>query len=193
MWLFETDTVERFAWMDNLFTPEECQKIIDIGLAKERKEATIYGTSNGSGNIDNNIRKNKTAWLEPEDDLGWAYARLTDAITYLNDNYFKFDLFGFTEKIQFTEYSRLEDGYKQHTDKVYGKNIRKLSLVIQLSDPKDYKGCELHIIDGPTPEVMKKEQGSLIAFPSYTLHEVTPLTEGTRYSLVAWIGGHPYK
>jgi len=40
---------------------------------------------------------------------------------------------------------------------------------------------------------MKKEQGTLIAFPSHTLHEVTPITEGRRYSLVGWITGKPFK
>jgi PKHD-type hydroxylase len=193
MWLFETDTVERFAWMEAVFTPEECNTIIEIGLDKERKAATIFGTDLTKGDVDDSIRKNKVSWLEPEDDLEWAYRRLTDATTYLNTKYFKFELFGFTEKIQFTEYSNLQDRYKQHVDKVFNANIRKLSLSVQLSDPKDYKGCELHIIDGPTPEVMRKDQGSLIVFPSYALHEVTPLTEGTRYSLVAWIGGHPFK
>ena len=44
MWLFETDTVERFAWMEAVFTPEECNTIIKIGLEKERKAATIFGT-----------------------------------------------------------------------------------------------------------------------------------------------------
>ena len=44
-----------------------------------------------------------------------------------------------------------------------------------------------------TPNVAMKEQGTLTAFPSYVLHEVTPLTKGTRYSLVAWIGGKDFK
>lgn len=189
MWNFELDTVERFAWMDNVFTQEECQKIIDIGLSKDRKDATIYGDKKNKGSIDKDIRKNKVAWLEAQDGLDWAYRKLTDVVTHLNSQYFKFKLYGFTEKLQFTEYSTVDDGYKQHTDKVYAGTIRKLSLVIQLSDPNNYKGSELHIIDGPDHEVMRKAQGALIAFPSYTLHEVTPLMEGTRYSLVAWIGG----
>ena len=42
-------------------------------------------------------------------------------------------------------------------------------------------------------EAMTKKQGTLIAFPSYTLHEVTPLISGTRYSLVAWLGGPTFK
>jgi PKHD-type hydroxylase len=40
---------------------------------------------------------------------------------------------------------------------------------------------------------MKKEQGTIIAFPSYILHEVTPITKGKRYSLEGWITGKPFK
>jgi predicted 2-oxoglutarate/Fe(II)-dependent dioxygenase YbiX len=38
-----------------------------------------------------------------------------------------------------------------------------------------------------------KEQGTLIAFPSFMLHEVSPIKKGTRYSLVAWITGENFK
>ena len=40
---------------------------------------------------------------------------------------------------------------------------------------------------------MKKDQGALIAFPSYTLHEVMPVTKGERNSLVTWVTGKPFK
>ena len=178
--------------MDGVFTPEECKKIIEIGNSKEKHQATISDEQAEMG-IDEGVRKNKVAWLEPEDDLGWAYERLTDAVVSLNNQFFNFDLWGFTEKIQFTEYSEPDDGYKQHIDKLYYKNIRKLSIMVQLSDPDDYKGCELKVIIGPDSEAMTKKQGTLIAFPSYTLHEVTPLISGTRYSLVAWLGGPTFK
>jgi PKHD-type hydroxylase len=46
---------------------------------------------------------------------------------------------------------------------------------------------------GDKAEVMKKEQGFVALFPSYVLHEVKPVTSGTRYSLVSWITGKPFK
>jgi PKHD-type hydroxylase len=76
---------------------------------------------------------------------------------------------------------------------MYNGTVRKLSFVLQLSDPKNYKGGELQIHLGETPNVMKKEQGTVVAFPSPTLHEVTPITKGKRYSLVGWITGKPFK
>jgi PKHD-type hydroxylase len=68
------------------------------------------------------------------------------------------------------------------------KARRKLSLVCQLSDPSEYEGGELQINTGEifTPE---KQKGTVILFPSYLLHRVTPVTKGTRRSLVLWIEG----
>ena len=40
---------------------------------------------------------------------------------------------------------------------------------------------------------MSRKQGTAIAFPSYVLHGVKPVTTGTRYSLVAWITGPEFK
>ena len=79
-----------------------------------------------------------------------------------------------------------------HIDKLYKGTIRKLSITIQLSSPQDYEGGDLILHNGE-PEKMQKELGKLIVFPSYTLHEVTPVTKGTRYSLVAWVAGKPFR
>ena len=46
--------------------------------------------------------------------------------------------------------------------------------------------CEIH-----TPEFNKT--GSVIVFPSDMEHRVTPVTKGTRYSLVIWFLGPPFR
>jgi len=68
-----------------------------------------------------------------------------------------------------------------------------LSLTIQLSSPDDYEGGELALQFKKDAEIMPKELGKMVIFPSYILHEVRPVTKGTRYSLVAWITGKPFK
>ena len=72
-------------------------------------------------------------------------------------------------------------------------NVRKLSFSVQLNDPKDYKGGELNLYTSEKPETMKKEQGTLILFPSFILHEVTPVTKGERNALVSWVTGKQFK
>ena len=68
--------------------------------------------------------------------------------------------------------------------------VRKLSISIQLTDPTKYEGdLNLYWSDAVT---MKKNKGSLFIFPSYMLHEVTPVTKGEN-SLVCWVNGPQFK
>jgi PKHD-type hydroxylase len=188
-WAFQSDRTNGWAYWDQAFTPEECKKIIDYAEQFEKKDA---GISN-KGELNPDIRESKVVWITPDPEINWVYQRLTDIITRLNEDYFRFDLFGFIEGFQFTEYNAPSGHYDKHVDNLYNGTVRKLSFVLQLSDPKNYKGGELQIHLGETPNVMKKEQGTVVAFPSPTLHEVTPITKGKRYSLVGWITGKPFK
>jgi PKHD-type hydroxylase len=194
-WPFIMDTTEYWAYWDNVFTPEECQQIIALGNSKIAEEASfIKNTSEGQEQLKaDNIRDSDIVWLYAADNMSWAFSRLTDIITSINSQYFNFDLFGFVEGFQFTRYDAPAGNYGKHIDKVFQGPIRKLSITIQLSDPDDYEGGDLLLHYGFDPITAPREQAKLVAFPSYMLHEVTPVTKGTRYSLVAWITGAPFK
>jgi PKHD-type hydroxylase len=71
--------------------------------------------------------------------------------------------------------------------------VRKLSISIQLTNPDEYEGGELYLYQSDKGELMDKTQGTLIMFPSYVLHEVMPVTKGTRNSLVTWVTGKQFK
>ena len=83
--------------------------------------------------------------------------------------------------------------------------IRKLSMTCQLTDGSEYKGGELefdfrnydpHMRDESKHRIQCKEilrKGSIIIFPSFVWHRVKPVTSGTRYSLVVWHLGQPFK
>jgi PKHD-type hydroxylase len=66
---------------------------------------------------------------------------------------------------------------------------RKLSCVVQLSDPSDYEGGELQMNSGAQIISVPREKGLVTFFSSFVLHRVTPVTKGVRKSLVAWISG----
>ena len=185
--MFDRDMVAPWATYEKALSSKECQLLIDYANKHDKEIAGL------ASRTDISYRKNKVVWLEPVQELKPIYNKLMKTVIDLNNRYFKFDLYGFTEKMQFTEYSEYNDNYNLHIDKLHGDIIRKLSIVVQLSRPKDYEGCNLEIYNSATPETMKKDQGTLIAFPSYSLHKVTPLFSGTRYSLVAWIGGPQFK
>ena len=65
---------------------------------------------------------------------------------------------------------------------------RKLSVVVQLTDPDEYEGGEFKFKYVEQPEGFNN-RGSVLVFPSYLEHCVTPVTKGTRHSLVTWIEG----
>jgi PKHD-type hydroxylase len=187
IWQFQSDKIENWAYMDNLFTPEECAEIIRIGENKLLQKATISDNKKVS-----EIRDSQVSWLYGND-VEFVFRRVTDAVLNLNDQFFNFDLFGLAEGFQFTRYDAPSGFYGMHIDKNLYGSVRKLSLTIQLSEPEKYEGGELALQLSKEAELMPKELGKMIVFPSYVLHEVRPVTKGTRYSLVAWVTGKPFK
>lgn len=187
VWPFELDTMETWAYWDKAFSKEECEKIIEIGKKIGLQEGKTQ-METGKKFRDSNI-----CWLYPDTEINFAFERITDIIMNLNSKFFKFDLFGFIEGFQFTHYQEPDGKYRKHVDRGYNTQIRKLSLSIQLSDPSSYEGGDFALYDCAEPIILPKEQGKLVTFPSYVLHEVKPVTKGERYSLVAWITGPRFK
>ena len=67
---------------------------------------------------------------------------------------------------------------------------RKLSMTVQLTDPTEYEGGDFHLDDSVEPlPSFSKDKGSVLIFPSYINHKVSPVTKGIRRSLVAWFSG----
>lgn len=114
-----------------------------------------------------------------------------NVISEVNDSYYQYDL---TEdfEVQLIKYY-IGGRYEWHCD--YGlspkKSIyRKLSMTIQLSDPSEYEGGELEIIDyGNRKHIFPKEKGLFIVFDSKIPHRVTPVTRGQRLALIGWANG----
>lgn len=187
-WSFTADHVANCAVYHDVFPLNDLDKIIEYGKSYDLENAKL---ANGVENTD--YRKNKSAFLAPRNYNG-LYRRLTDVCMILNNEYFKFDVFGFMEGLQFTEYNAPGDYYDEHMDKLYSGLVRKLTFVLQLTDSNEYDGCDLELITGGRDVAkMKRDRGTLIMFPSYILHRVTPITRGTRHSLVGWITGAPFK
>jgi PKHD-type hydroxylase len=184
-WNFYLDKINTYAYWEKAFTPEECEKIIKI--AKDK--GLIKGTTRNKSDV----RQSKICWLYASDDLDWLFKKITDIVLNLNDSFFQFDIFGLNEGLQFTNYKAPSNKYGKHIDRGLDNVIRKLSLSIQLTNPKEYEGGELFLYEDEKGIEMKKEQGTLILFPSYILHEVKPVTKGERNSLVSWVTGKQFK
>lgn len=138
-------------------------------------------------------RRSNVGWFNPNDaEHGWLIKKLSDNIAYFNALHWNFDLTGFVEPCQYTVYTAEQLGhYNWHIDMTnkWNRSPRKLSVVVQLSDPDEYEGGEFCIKTHETETVLSKKKGNLIIFPSYVLHKVNPVTKGVRRSLVCWIAG----
>ena len=173
----------------DIFTKEECDRIINSFSDVTLKKSVVEKENNKSP------RKNKTAWVEMNNDNDWIYQRLQGVASHFNKEHFKFNLeWARLELIQFSKYEK-GDYYTWHMDLGNNPNSigRKISLVVQLSDPGKYDGGELQmgLIDDEAYTAYK-DKGSVTIFSSTMRHRVTPVTRGVRYSLVAWVCAVPF-
>lgn len=191
-WFFEIDRIERYAFYESVFSPEECDTIIRLGKKLKPEKAEFLDSKNKPIKS-KKVRDSNVSWIVPNPDTHWIFERVTAYVLDLNAKFFGFELTGMYEGLQFTNYKAPGGHYDYHIDKIFGGQIRKLSFSIQLNDPKDYEGGELSILESDKPEKLKKDRGLLIAFPSYSVHRVNPVTKGERNSLVGWISGPNFK
>jgi PKHD-type hydroxylase len=170
-------------------TREECKGIIESG---ERSLLLAPGMTEDQRT---SLRKSDIGWLAPDREHRWLFNRVKDRINEINSIWFGYNLLGF-EGIQFTKYSHGKheagDFYSAHRDTklLPGGTIRKLSFTIQLCDPDTYSGGDVILYESFEDSApLNRALGSISFFPSYTIHEVTPVISGVRYSLVGWACG----
>lgn len=179
---------------DLTFSPEECEKIIDFARLSYGSPASIGG-GDQRGAVVKEIRKADVYDLPPNEKYMWVYEKIAKAVTVSNHEYFKYDLLGITHGLQLLHYKynesdEVQGHYNWHTDAGPGPSAsRKISYVAMLSDPYKYTGGDLEILNHGTPITAPRDRGSVHLFPSFMVHQVTPLKSGERYTLVIWVHG----
>lgn len=184
-------------------TPRQCARATAHGFDAEPVEAEVIGVDGAdSGALDVDIRRSATSWIAPHASTEWLFTKLAKLAEKANRSY-GFDLTGFAEDVQFTVYDAPGSFYTWHQDGLDGMLAdRKLTIVVQLSDPGDYVGGELQFFDVvesyDRDELVEFStwtamQGTAIVFPSFEHHRVLPVIEGRRCSLVAWVAGPPFR
>lgn len=180
----------------NVISEEICKQIIDLGNNKW-KQATI-GDKNALdvGKIDTKTRETDVAWSNDD----WLYEVCWHYLHTANRNSnWNFEISS-CEPMQITKYKKNghyefhQDGngfsrYDNTENKFLHNKTRKLSMTIVLNE--DYEGGEFEFFQDIN--LIKEKMGTVIVFPSYMVHKVRPITKGTRYSLVAWFCGEPFK
>lgn len=180
---------------DAVFSAAQCRRIVALGetLAAEAAQLEQDVTQD-----EQQLRDATVAWIAPGPESDWIFSKLAALTERVNRRY-GFELTGFDEDLQFTSYDRPGAFYTWHQDGLDATVAhRKLSLVVQLSDPDDYDGAELEFfgvsadLDGDELAAAHAEcaaQGSVVVFPSFEYHRVLPLRSGLRRSLVSWVSG----
>jgi len=180
-----------YAYADGQFTEEELAILKEIAITSEN-DATVG--SSGRSEVNKNIRKTKVKFLDYSKEYDWLFSKVSFLAEDLNQQFYGFDLSWLGEPLQFTNYLSSEKGcYKWHQD--MGAIIsRKLSFVLQLSNPEEYEGGELQLMVGSDePVQVEKKKGKVVVFPSWTVHRVTEVTKGSRQSMVCWVTGKCFK
>ena len=192
-WYLNVENNVPWVKAETVFTDFEIKKIIEIGKDPERSTPT-EAKLGLEGTKDIKYRKCNLSWIRSDlKDNQWIFRHLSDVLNQINKFHFKFDV-DMIQNLQFTEYTSDGDFYGKHLDLGYEESRpRKISFSIQLSDPSEYSGGELKFYYENSPEIADKKKGCLTAFPSYILHEVTPVTSGTRYALVGWVCGPKFR
>ena len=192
-----------------------CNDIVRYGKSLQDGMATTGGYGDPKKLSKNQIkdlkkkRDSDVVWMSDQ----WIYKEIHPYIHKANEAAgwnFQWD---WSESCQFTKYNKGQyydwhcDGWDQPykrenpNAKDHGK-VRKLSATISLSDPKEYKGGELEFDfrnkdPDKKPNIRKCTEilpkGSLVVFPGFVWHRVCPVKKGTRYSLVIWNLGWPFK
>lgn len=184
----ELPIFQPYATAQNFLSAQEMDRLIADHAPLVSEGKLSYGNTNAT------LRRSQIVFLGQEQKYAWLYQRLWAAVQACNPQCFDVDVASVEANVQIARYDSADSGfYDWHYDFGPAQPLRKLSISIQLSDSADYDGGDLELLYGNSPTRLDRSRGAFIIFPSFMLHRVTPVTRGTRWSLVAWILGKRWR
>ena len=176
----------------NLFTPEECDSIIERAYQNEFEDSTVGNPIYGGQKINHDYRKSRIQWMG-RDRFDDVFDKLWKSTIEVNQEYFGFHI-DFLPSLQFTEYDESYQGeFKHHNDMIWmteHDRHRKLSCIIHLTDPNEFEGCQLNMeCESQDFPLKDTDRGTVVWFHALATHWVTPITKGRRNSVVCWFEG----
>ena len=177
-----------------IFTPEQCQDIINMGHQQKAEEAKVGHKDGKQGAYDTKKRITTISWI-PFKAMPEMYKIIEQSMLQANRNHFGYEGMTITEPGQFTEYPK-GGFYDWHMDADitgrYEPPVRKISMTVLLSNQSEFEGGNLEFMaEGNRPPSLI--QGQAIFFNSMLRHRVAKVKKGIRRSLVMWFGGPPFK
>jgi PKHD-type hydroxylase len=188
-----------WCYFKSYFSKDYCEKLIQDALTIEPIQGKTFVSTGDSQDITPNIRKSLVRFIHSSDsrftdlfDVLWK-TQIVANRDFFNVHVTKLDF------VQFAEYHEKDQGmYNDHHDVQWindNENHRKLSCTIALSDPSSYVGGDFQFADTSTHPLGEdmRLQGTMLYFPSFFKHRVTPVVRGVRYSIAAWFEGPKWR
>jgi len=187
-----------YIYWDNFFTEEELTEMELYFNSQNLEEAKLASGVDGVTN--SSVRITSVAIIQSKDENNWIFHRLLQLTDAINSQFYNYDLLGF-DYLQYTIYDKAGSHYSYHMDMVMDDKTkgglelpRKLSFSLILSEKEDFEGGEFEITISENGKITpEQKRGRVLAFPSFILHRVTPVTSGIRKSLVFWACGPKFK
>jgi PKHD-type hydroxylase len=182
--------VTSFFSIPGALTADQCAQAIALAQAAGLRPGRLVGQ------VASDIRRAELAWVDDLPGAGWIMDRMVRVVADANRASFDFALDDFAESAQIARYGAEGQGhFDWHSDIGAGALAarRKLTIVVQLSDPADYTGGQLELQPDSNVQAAALAQGTATIFPSFVLHRVTPVTSGVRWSLTLWAHGPAFR
>ncbi len=177
--------------LPNALSAADCDRLIALAQTAQMKDAGLVRQTTA-----HQIRRAEIAWLDDLPQGGWAMDQMIAHVAQANREGFNFDLTDFGESAQIARYGAERAAhFDWHSDIGTGPMAarRKLTIVVQLSDPASYDGGTLELRPDSNVTGAARTRGTATIFPSFVLHRVTPVTAGTRWSLTLWAHGPAFR
>lgn len=185
------------AYWENFLSEEDINYILTNASWDNLSPGSIGGAALNENVVNKAYRTTDIAWMYPNQENMHIWKKISETISTVNAQFFRYNLTGLYEAIQLGIYKAEDMGhYDWHVDASHrdANTPRKLSMALLLSDPSEFEGGELQVkIDSDETRSLEQKKGRAWFFPSYLLHRVTPVTKGVRKSLVLWAGGPEFK
>lgn len=168
-----------------IFSKEQCETILASCVDELWLPSTVIGSTDFHQSKRQKLRGNIQ---------GFPFLDIREATKQANIEIYDFNLMGIIDQDfpQVFKYSE-NNFYKMHLELNPSAPSRKLSFIINLSDPSTYTGGELEFLNVDTTDGVLQEQGACFTFPSYLPYKINPVTTGTRHIIVGHVHGAVFK
>lgn len=168
----------------SVFTPEECEELIALALMEDG----VHEVAVDENESDKSIRSVMTYTLSQKKYPG-LWERLQTIFEGSNSWRFEWNIIRTVQILRFRE----GDHLSRSMDWSSNNPRRKISMVLQLSEPDEYEGGDVVLSAGHMDNVIPTNIGFAALWASYLPNHVTPVTSGERWCIVTWAEGEPYR